>query len=268
MQGVHGQRSIQTDHLCGLGYVRGPSSADELFPAGFRDFDEFCAALRSHYRYKIHRSQRKFAAAGFRVAHSHGAEALPHYTDEVHQLYLAVHERAEVKLETLPAEFFRQWAVRCGGTVRLTAVFQGERIVAFAWGVFAGQSYQNVFIGLDYALNDEYDLYFNLMASDLDAALRCEAEIQVGSNGRRVQVAAGLLPPAAIRLCQRHAMVFGRARAADADAAHASAAFAAGPRLVPTKRAVLPPGRLRRQDLTSLYAIEGEIAPASAVQRS
>ena len=101
----------------------------------------------------------------------------------MHRLYLAVHERAEVKLELLPAEFFRQLAARCGDCVRLTAVLQGPRIVAFAWGILFGNAYQNVFVGLDYQLNDEFDLYFNLMASDLDHALRLgAAEIQTGQT--------------------------------------------------------------------------------------
>ena len=69
------------------------------------------------------------------MAHFCGAEALPHYTDEVHRLYLAVNERAEVEFEILPAAFFRQLAMRCGDSVRLTAVFQGPRIVAFSWGL-------------------------------------------------------------------------------------------------------------------------------------
>lgn len=66
-----------TDYLRQLGYVCGPSLPMNYFVAGFRDFEEFCAALRSHYRYKIRRSQRKFAAAGFRVAHFRGAECFP-----------------------------------------------------------------------------------------------------------------------------------------------------------------------------------------------
>ncbi len=174
---------LRTDYLCELGYVRGPSLPMNYFADGFHNFDEFCGALRSHYRYKIHRSQRKFAAAGFRVAHFRGAEAVPHYTDEVHQLYLAVHDRSEAQLETLPAAFFRRLAAACGDGVQLTAIFQGPRIVAFSWGIFAGSAYQNVFVGFDYALNNEFDLYFNLMANDLDQALRLGArEIQVGQT--------------------------------------------------------------------------------------
>ena len=58
-----------------------------------------------------------------------------------------------------------------------------SRIVAFAWGIFAGGAYQNLFVGLDYGLNNEFDLYFNLMANDLDHALRLGArEIQMGQT--------------------------------------------------------------------------------------
>lgn len=171
------------DGLRELGYVRGFSLPMNCFPPGYGSFDEFCAALRSHYRYKIRRSQRKFAGSGFGVAHFCGLEALPYYTDEVHRLYLAVVERAEVRLETLPAEFFRRLLVRCGEHVRFTAVFHHKRIVAFSWGLLAGRSYQNLFIGLDYELNADYDLYFNLMAYDLDHALRQGVnEIQVGQT--------------------------------------------------------------------------------------
>jgi hypothetical protein len=174
---------LHTDFLRQLGYVCGPSLPMNYFAPGFHDFDEFCAALRSHYRYKIRRSQRKFAGAGFRVAHFRGAEALAYYTDEVHQLYVDVHDRAEAQLELLPADFFRQLAAQCGDVVRLTAVLQGDRIVAFAWGILFGSSYQNVFVGFDYQLNAEYDLYFNLMAHDLDQALRLGArEIQMGQT--------------------------------------------------------------------------------------
>lgn len=170
------EERLQTDDLLKAGYVRGQSLPMNQFAEGFHRFDEFCGALRSHYRYKVNRSQRKFARAGFNIEHFCGAEAASRYTDEVHRLYLAVARQADVQLEILPAEFFRQWALRCGYAVRLTAVSQGRRIVAFAWGVVLGETYQNVFVGLDYQLNAEYDLYFNLMASDLDWAMQSGAE--------------------------------------------------------------------------------------------
>jgi predicted N-acyltransferase len=173
----------RTDTLCELGYVRGSSLPMNCFPPRYGSFDEYCANLRSHYRYKIRRSQRKFARSGCHVAHYRGLEALPHYTDEVHRLYLAVAERAEARLETLPAEFFRRLLVGCGDAVRLTAVYRQSRIVAFAWGIHLGRTYQNLFVGVDYALNSDYDLYFNLMAEDLDQALRLgPEEIYVGQT--------------------------------------------------------------------------------------
>lgn len=173
----------EMDTLSALGYVRGPSLPMNRFAGGFASFDAFCTALRSHYRYKIHRSQRKFARAGFRIEHFCGAAAVPYYTEEVHRLYLAVWERAPVKVELLPARFFELLAHRCDEAVRFNAVFQGSRIVAISWGLLLGDSYQNLFVGFDYDLNSEYDLYFNLMAHDLDHALQLGArDIQMGQT--------------------------------------------------------------------------------------
>jgi len=42
----------------------------------FKDFADYCAALTSHYRYDIRRSERKFRASGFRVAQLHDADEI------------------------------------------------------------------------------------------------------------------------------------------------------------------------------------------------
>ncbi len=156
----------QLDGLISLGYVRGESPPMNEFPPRFRRFEDFVEALRSHYRYKLKRSQRKFARAGFRVEHLSGIDALPHYTDEVHRLYEEVVQRAEVRLECLPRSFFQQLVRHFPEAAQWTAVWRGDAIVAFAWGLACPDSYQNLFIGLDYRYNAEADLYFNLMAED------------------------------------------------------------------------------------------------------
>jgi predicted N-acyltransferase len=163
----------RTDELTALGYVRADSLPMNYFPTRFRDFDHFLASVRSRYRTQIKRSQTKFKQSGLRVVHARSAEHLDRlYTDDVHQLYLAVLERAEVKLECLPAEFFRELARRFPEEIAFTFIYRGERVVAFVCGLFHGDEYLNLFCGLDYGLNEEADLYFNLMYHDLDFALR------------------------------------------------------------------------------------------------
>jgi predicted N-acyltransferase len=161
------------DELTALGYVRVDSLPMNYFPTRFRDFDHFVASVRSRYRNQIKHSQKKFAQSGLRVVHARGAEHLDAlFTEDVYRLYLSVLERAEVKLECLPAEFFRELARQFPQEIAFTFVKQAERIVGFVCGLFHGDEYLNLFCGVDYGLNEKADLYFNLMFHDVDFALR------------------------------------------------------------------------------------------------
>jgi predicted N-acyltransferase len=143
------------------------------FAPRFSGLNDYCRALRSHYRYKIKKSLRKFDAAGLRVETlSDPQQIATLYTDELHRLYYNVVDRAESKLEILPAEFFRQLVRQLPGEVSLSLIRQGERIVAFGWGLTRGGVYRSLFIGVDYSLNAETDLYFNTMLRGIDGALR------------------------------------------------------------------------------------------------
>jgi predicted N-acyltransferase len=172
------------DHLARLGYLRTDSPPMNEFRHRYADFDAFLAEVRSHYRYKINRSRKKFAKAGLRVErYTDPAAIAPLYTPEVHRLYEDVVARAEHKLEVLPREFFMQMSAQFGPQVSLTVVRQGDRIVGFAWGLHTEGVYRNLFVGVDYTINDETDVYFNLMMQDLDFALRSgAAEILVGQT--------------------------------------------------------------------------------------
>ncbi|MDY0165518.1 MAG: GNAT family N-acetyltransferase [Thermoguttaceae bacterium] len=166
-----------------LGYIRGESLPMNCAGMRFSCLDDFCACLRSHYRYKINRSRRKFHAAGLRVEHLAGQAVLDAYTDEVHCLYDAVVDAADVHLERLPARFFRELASALPENVKLTTARYQGRIVAFAWSLFADDVYRDLFVGIDYNLNLDCDLYFNLMLNDLDAAFRTGArEIYMGQT--------------------------------------------------------------------------------------
>ncbi len=170
-------------HLRRLGYVCGHSLPMNCADTRFRSLDEFCASLRSHYRYKMKRSMRKFQKAGMRVEHLQGPAILDAYTDEVHRLYDAVVDAAAVRLERLPARFFRELVRALPEYVGLTAVRHQDRIVAFAWRLFADGVYHDLFVGIDYNLEIDCDLYFNLMACDLDMAFQAGTrEIQMGQT--------------------------------------------------------------------------------------
>jgi predicted N-acyltransferase len=161
------------DDLLELDYFRADSLPMNYFPARFRDFEHFVASIRSRYRSQIVRSRKKFARSGLRVLHLRGGEGVDDlFTEDVHRLYLSVLGHAEVKLECLPAEFFRELARRFPEDSAFTLIYQGKRVVGFVCSVLDRENYHNLFCGFDYELNEATDLYFNLMYEDLDYALR------------------------------------------------------------------------------------------------
>jgi predicted N-acyltransferase len=163
----------QLDLLRDHGYLLADSLPMNHFDPRFSDLDDYCRALRSHYRYQIKTPLRKFDAAGLAVEELvEPQEILTIYSDELHRLYEAVVERAEHKLETLPAEFFRELVRQLAGEVSLSVIRQRQRIVGIGWGLLRGGVYRSLFVGLDYSLNSDTHLYFNSMLREIDRALR------------------------------------------------------------------------------------------------
>jgi predicted N-acyltransferase len=81
----------------------------------------------------------------------------------------------------VPIEYLRELASRMAGNVDLIVFAIGSRVVAFGWCLRSPSSYYMLYAGLDYALNDELDLYFNLHYAALDRALRKQvATIELG----------------------------------------------------------------------------------------
>jgi Acetyltransferase (GNAT) domain len=170
--------------LLNLGYRRIPSLPMHLFKPSFRDFSHYCAALKTRYRQQINRSTRKLNNTGIKLSVlTDPKEILRVYTPEVHALYHQMVAKAELNLEVLPIEFFRQLTSRLKGEVELIALSKDSTIIAFGWCLHASSTYSMLYAGLDYRLNDQFDLYFNLMYAGLDRALRQGvSKIQIGQS--------------------------------------------------------------------------------------
>ena len=163
--------------LIAHGYQKADSLPMNVMHCSHPSFDEFCGAMRSHYRYKIKKSQKKFTKSGIRVEHVTDPQRIEQlYTPEAHELYLAVFEHAEIRLEILPRQFFLNLVRELPEETSFTAVFYDDQLVGFAWGLLLGQLYRNIFVGFNYDLNEGTDLYFNTMMSDLDYGMRTGAQ--------------------------------------------------------------------------------------------
>jgi predicted N-acyltransferase len=159
--------------LLNRGYRHVPTPPAHFFRSAFRNLEDYCAALKSHYRKQIKRSLRKLEEAGIttRVL-SKTDEIVQAYTPAVHSLYHQMYERADTKFEMLSIEFLHEMARRIGDHVNLIMLDDGSKVVAFGWCLATDKSYHMMYAGLDYGLNEELDLYFNLHYAALGCALR------------------------------------------------------------------------------------------------
>ena len=70
-----------------------------------------------------------------------------------------------------------------GSQADLITLMKDSKIIAFGWALRDRSAYHLTYAGVDYSLNHEFDLYFNMMYAGLDRALRDGFEtINVGQT--------------------------------------------------------------------------------------
>jgi len=159
--------------LASLGYRRADSFPLSHAPCNYDDFDDYLSHIPSKKRRKLLRSQEKFARSGLRVVRRAGRDHVAElYTDDVHRLFEAVENRSEVQFGRLPAEFFRELCRQLPDNTVFTFVYRGDEVVGFAAALFSETTFHSLFVGLNYDVNSESDLYFNLLYDAVDIALR------------------------------------------------------------------------------------------------
>ncbi|QDV55073.1 GNAT family N-acetyltransferase [Rosistilla oblonga] len=166
-------------------YYKADSLPMNRLELAFDSFDDYLAARSSRSRSSIRQSRRRLRDTGCQLIQlPGGSEAIERFNDEAHRLYLAVLGKSHSRLETLPAEFFRELARQFGDAAHFTFIYQSERLVAVSCSLKGDDVFQMMFCGIDYSLNDQAHLYFNIMFSDLDIGFRQHvSRINVGQNG-------------------------------------------------------------------------------------
>lgn len=162
----------------------------------FTSFDDYYASRSKRTRANMRKYIKRFEDAGLRVEHRQGGEEVAELiTDEVHRLYLAVLGKASVKFEILPREFFQEVARQLPDRARYTFVYQQDRIVGFVVGLNSPVTHFLLYCGVDYELNEQSDLYFNLLYQALGNGIgEGSPIIRVGASADEFKKRLGTTP--------------------------------------------------------------------------
>ncbi|MEY2547214.1 MAG: hypothetical protein QOG48_2331 [Verrucomicrobiota bacterium] len=146
------------DGLATHGYARVPSMPLTKLELDFRDFEDFLGALSKITRKGLRRKFRKAEAAA-KIDMEVVTDIAP-FVDEIHPLYLAVHERSPMKFETLTKEYFVALSRDMPERVRYFLWRQNGKIIAFEMALICGDTIYDECLGMDYRVALELSLYF------------------------------------------------------------------------------------------------------------
>jgi predicted N-acyltransferase len=141
------------------GYARIPSMPmTRLALHSFQNWEEYFRTLSKATRKDLRRKFRKAERAPKIDVNVVGD--ITAYIDEIHPLYLQVHERSPLKFETLTKDYFRAICERMSERARFFIWRQSGKIVAFSFCLICDDAMYDECIGLDYSVALDLHLYF------------------------------------------------------------------------------------------------------------
>jgi predicted N-acyltransferase len=140
------------------GYTRIPSMPMTRLQLHYHNWDEYFRTLSKATRKDLRRKFRKAGRAP-KIEMQLVSDITP-LVDEIHPLYLAVHERSPLKFETLTKNYFRAIGQQMPERARFFVWRQSDKIVAFSFCLVCGDAIYDECIGLDYRVALDLHLYF------------------------------------------------------------------------------------------------------------
>jgi len=171
-----------------------PNMVLALQPA-WRSYDDYLGALDAKYRRNAKDHVKKLTAAG--CAMETLTDLAPH-AGRLHELYLAVHQNASVRLVTLPPNFIPALAAALSNRFRCTVVRRGDALLGFVTTLRDGDTAIAYYIGFDRAAAAEgLPIYLRLLhATIADAISWGCARLSLGRTALEPKAALGAKPEA------------------------------------------------------------------------
>jgi predicted N-acyltransferase len=136
----------------------------------FQNWEEYFSTLSKATRKDLRRKFRKAERAP-KIDMELVNDITP-YVDEIHPLYLQVHERSPYKFETLTKEYFRAVSQRMPDRARFFIWRQSGKIVAFSFCLICDDAVYDECMGLDYRVALDLHLYFYTLRDVITWALQ------------------------------------------------------------------------------------------------
>ncbi|MGH8090463.1 MAG: GNAT family N-acetyltransferase [Rudaea sp.] len=144
----------------------------------FASVDDYLATLSKATRKDIRRKLKD--ATGLRTQWRAGIDGIE---DEVMRLYRSTHANAQFSFEELTPEYFRGVLREMAGRVSCATYWLGEKLVAFNLVLHDGKRLIDKFLGMDYAVAREYNLYFYTWIENVRRCIDLKVDVYQSGQG-------------------------------------------------------------------------------------
>lgn len=182
---------VHADELQRFGYHPlqvDPNMALAIDP-GWRSFDDYLRALSAKYRRKVKDVRKR--AAGLRCERLDAA-AVARDAAALHRLYLAVHEKSQLRLANPGADYFPELAAALGDDAVVRAWSLDGTTVGCSVALGGHGELEAHMVGLDYDVNVEHGVYQSALYQFVDDAIaRGARELSMGRTALEIKSAVG-----------------------------------------------------------------------------
>ncbi|MGR6088295.1 MAG: hypothetical protein ACU4F9_08965 [Arcticibacter sp.] len=168
-----------------------PEMILELDP-DWKVFDDYLASLSSKYRVRAN-AVRKSAAN--LVERKLSLQDMELAKSEMERLFAGVRDKAPIQVLKPEIDYLISLKKGLGDNFIVTAFYQEDKMVAFRSAIIGGIQLEAHFIGLDYELNREFNLYQNILYGLISDAISCGVRrVMYGRTALEIKSTVGATP--------------------------------------------------------------------------
>jgi predicted N-acyltransferase len=157
--------------------------------ASWNSFEEYLAAMSKKYRNRAKTVMKKSALL---EEVELTADDVEKCKSEIHELYLNLHERARFKLAALSVDYFPQMKKRFPEIFRITGYRLNGKWVAFRSSFLLSNHLEAHFIGINYELNQEYNLYQRILYDYVNEGIQSrKPQVFLGRTAAEIKSTVG-----------------------------------------------------------------------------
>ena len=158
-------------------------------PEGLHSLADYVNGFSKKYR---NRAKGILKASGALTRKRLTPEEIIHHNDALYGLYLNVYKQAKFKLAHLSQTYFADIIKAGPGLFYVDAWFKDEAIVSFASGFYLTDEIEAHYVGFDYKINKEYELYQTILYSYIEEAIAVKKQrINLGRTAAEIKSTVG-----------------------------------------------------------------------------